>query len=188
MMPHTTTCTRCGRAYDEVNEEAASVPAWAADRLCPACSAFEQRSARIRAALDAGRLADPADLDAQVDHIERENVAIRDNLAAAVREYADEGELAGKRSRPWHLRYEAHDDGAWAFHIGDAGAGELAGTLCGTHPTEPCGDAEHAEALRLLLGHDTGDSTWCPDCYAALAASMSEGIGLAAEALERAEE
>ena len=89
-MPNTTTCTRCGRAYDEVSADRADVPAWAADRLCPECWAFEQRAARIRADLDAGRLPDPDMLTAQVEHVEREGRAARAELRALAHD-ADEG-------------------------------------------------------------------------------------------------
>ena len=81
-MPNTTTCTRCGRAYDESSADRADVPAWAADRLCPDCYRFEQRGARIRADLDAGRLPDPDLLTAQVEHVESEDRAARADLRA----------------------------------------------------------------------------------------------------------
>ena len=81
-MPNTTTCTRCGRAYDEVSADRADVPAWAADRLCPDCYRFEQRDARIRADTDAGRLTDPELLTAQVEHVERVGRAALADLRA----------------------------------------------------------------------------------------------------------
>jgi hypothetical protein len=48
---------------------------------------------------------------------------------------------------------------------------------------EPCGDAEHAEALRLLLRQAAGDTTWRPECYDPLASIMAEGVRTAAEPL-----
>lgn len=74
-VPHATTCRRCG---GPTRFAGLGTPPRA--DLCPACWAFEVRDARIRADLGAGRLPNPADLDDQVAHIERENGAIRDRL------------------------------------------------------------------------------------------------------------
>jgi hypothetical protein len=70
-MSHETKCPKCGRAA-----RFAGIGVAPCDGLCAACWAFEVRDARIRDALNAGRLADLRDLDAQVAHIERENAAI----------------------------------------------------------------------------------------------------------------
>jgi hypothetical protein len=89
----TTTCTRCGRAYDETSTETADTPAWYVDRLCPACYAFDQRAARIDAELAAGRLPSSADLDAQVQHVENVTRELVGDLDAARREYDDDEAL-----------------------------------------------------------------------------------------------
>jgi predicted nucleic acid-binding Zn-ribbon protein len=107
----TTTCTRCGRAYDETSTELADPPAWYAERVCPACYAFEQRAARIDAELAAGRLPSPADLDAQVQHVETVTRELVDDLGAARREYADDEALE-------------HDLDAIADRLGRREAGE----------------------------------------------------------------
>lgn len=41
-MPHLTTCTRCGRPYEESSEERANEPAWTGERLCHACHALRR--------------------------------------------------------------------------------------------------------------------------------------------------
>lgn len=36
-MPHITTCSKCGKAYEESSEENAYAPLWVDDRLCNQC-------------------------------------------------------------------------------------------------------------------------------------------------------
>ena len=50
-MPHLTTCTTCGKLYEESSEEHANAPAWYAPRLCPTC----HKAARERQAQSARR-------------------------------------------------------------------------------------------------------------------------------------
>lgn len=77
-------------------------------------------------------------------------------------------EAKGPNTPALTVRYEvlAGDAfGAWRYHLTNA-AGRAP---CGVTGTGSTTDTEQAAALRLLLGHDEGDATWCPTCRAQLA-------------------
>ena len=69
-----------------------------------------------------------------------------------------------------HLRYQVHDEGSWTFHVGHLDRW----AVCGEGPSEVAGEAEEAEAMRGLLGQDTGDARWCRKCAAAVADRWAE--------------
>jgi hypothetical protein len=84
-MPHLTTCSKCGRTYEESSEERANAPTWTGDRLCPTCWSEEHGTGRQPAQddlLDA-RYRDPRYRDPFADVPARH--VMRDALSRVIR-------------------------------------------------------------------------------------------------------